>query len=193
MDRNLQERLVGGIVLVIVAVLVIPEFLSGPRQQESITQGLELPAEGEAELQTVTIRMDRSSDKPQSPVASPQTETGDSDPSNAAADNSRAAKPSKSQAAATPARQPARHAATAAETNQGFAVQVGSFSQQENARRLASTLRQQGYSITVTEHRSRGRTLHRVRIGPLKTRAEADTMAARLSREGQQAAVVPLP
>ncbi len=190
MDRYLQERLVGGVVLVIVAVLVIPEFLSGPRQQESITQGLELPAQGESELQTVTIRMDRSSDKPQSPVANPQIQNQTSEPGQSSTPKAGA---DTAPAVTTPAKQPARHAAATADTNKGFAVQVGSFSQPENARRLSNTLQQQGYTVTVSEHRSRGRTLHRVRIGPLKTRADADTMAARLSREGQQATVVPLP
>lgn len=190
MDRNVQERLVGAIVLVIIAVLVIPEFLSGPRQRESITQGLELPAEGESELQTVTIRMDQSADVPQAATGQGAVASTTVAVEDKKSVQQQAAIEAKQAATAT---RPAKKADVVPGSGADWAVQVGSFSERDNALRLANTLKQQGYAATVSQHKSRGRTLHRVRIGPMRTRAEADTMAARLNREGQQAAVVSLP
>ena len=139
MDRHLQERLVGAIVLVIIAVLVIPEFLSGPRKPQSITQGLELPADGDGDIKTVTIRMDRSSDTPQAAAT-----TVENTPANPEPKKSEPAKPepSKPKPASTEPKkaeakteskpQPTRTAAATSTDKSankgGFAVQVGSFS-----------------------------------------------------------------
>ncbi|MEO1595448.1 MAG: SPOR domain-containing protein [Pseudomonadota bacterium] len=84
--------------------------------------------------------------------------------------------------------------ATAAGDGQLWAVQVGSFSNRENAQRLASELRGQGLLAFLSQVESGGRTLHRVRVGPQASRAEASAVAAELTASGQgSAAVVPHP
>ncbi|MCH8896346.1 MAG: SPOR domain-containing protein, partial [Proteobacteria bacterium] len=75
----------------------------------------------------------------------------------------------------------------------GWAVQAGSFSSLENARRLAATLQSMGYDSFVSETVVDGRNLHRVRIGPLANRKAADRIAKELQQQGQPAKSVPHP
>ena len=74
-----------------------------------------------------------------------------------------------------------------------YAVQLGSFSNPDNAERLAAELRQQGFAAFLSQLDTPNGELHRVRIGPQKDREAAETMAARLARAGHKGQVVPHP
>ena len=74
-----------------------------------------------------------------------------------------------------------------------WAVQLGSFSNQENAERLAADLRNQGFAAFLSQVRTDGGQLHRVRIGPQKDRDTAEEIAAQLQRSGHTGQVVPHP
>ncbi|WP_405242591.1 SPOR domain-containing protein [Lentisalinibacter salinarum] len=81
--------------------------------------------------------------------------------------------------------------ATAAESL--WAVQLGSFSNEENAEGLAADLRDQGFPAFLSRVQSGGRTLHRVRVGPQGSRDEAEKVAAALAKAGQKGQVVTHP
>lgn len=74
-----------------------------------------------------------------------------------------------------------------------WAVQIGSFSNKENADRLAAGLREQGYAAFLSQVRSGEGELHRVRIGPQKDRASAEAVAAKLASDNVDGQVVPHP
>ncbi len=74
-----------------------------------------------------------------------------------------------------------------------WAVQLGSFSNQANADRLAAELRQQGFAAFLSRLQTPNGQLHRVRVGPQRDRASAEAMAVRLERAGQKGQVVPHP
>ena len=74
-----------------------------------------------------------------------------------------------------------------------WAVQLGSFSNQANAERLAADLRQQGFAAFLSDVSTTNGVLHRVRIGPQKDRESAEVMAERLARAGHTGQVVPHP
>lgn len=74
-----------------------------------------------------------------------------------------------------------------------WAVQLGSFSNEENAEGLAADLRGQGFAAFLSRVESGGRTLHRVRVGPQGSREEADKVAAALARAGHSGQVVTHP
>ncbi len=67
----------------------------------------------------------------------------------------------------------------------GFAVQVGSFAEQEAARRLADTLRAKGHRVFIAAGDSGSSTRWRVRVGPFDSDEQARDWAARLKREQQ--------
>lgn len=74
--------------------------------------------------------------------------------------------------------------ATVAPANKLY-VQAGAFAAQDNADRLAAQLRAKGHGETfVREDRSGGRSLFRVRIGPIPSVARFDTVLAQLKALG---------
>lgn len=72
----------------------------------------------------------------------------------------------------------------------GWFVQVGSFEAEENARRLAGRLVDAGYAARLYPHRSGGRQMYRVRVGPEPSRERADEIASSLLARDFRAQVV---
>ncbi len=66
----------------------------------------------------------------------------------------------------------------------GWVVQVGSFGDEENARRQAGRLADAGYTARLYPVRSGGRLMYRVRVGPGSSREGADEIASSLRDEG---------
>jgi len=73
-------------------------------------------------------------------------------------------------------------------TGRTWSVQVGAFSSASAAEKLANELDGAGYSAYVAARQGKG--LHRVRVGPVTDRAEADRLASRLKSRGLPVAVV---
>jgi len=90
---------------------------------------------------------------------------------------------------ATAARPASAARAEVAESG-NWAVQVGSFSEEENARRHAARVSSLGYSPRISTFRAGGRVMYRVRIGPHETRAAAEAVASALAAHGFVAQVV---
>lgn len=64
-------------------------------------------------------------------------------------------------------------------------LQVGAFSSEENAQRLAQRLRQAGLGVVqLSEVLVNGQSVHRVRIGPLANASRADQISDRVERMG---------
>ena len=72
----------------------------------------------------------------------------------------------------------------------GWLVQVGSFGDEENARRQADRLADAGFTARLYPHTSGGRRMYRVRVGPEPSREGADEIASSLRNEGFVADVV---
>lgn len=101
------------------------------------------------------------------------------------------APPPESKAAVT---NEAKPTATATESATGmWAVQLGSFSNQANAERLAADLRKAGYAAFLSRVQTSSEVLHRVRVGPQQNRESAERVAARLGSDGHKGQVVPHP
>jgi DedD protein len=73
----------------------------------------------------------------------------------------------------------------------GWTVQLGVFSIQANAERLAQELKSQGFHALVSENSGGGRPLWRVRTGPMAERAAAEQLNAKLRAAGHAGSVVP--
>jgi DedD protein len=72
----------------------------------------------------------------------------------------------------------------------GWVVQLGSFSSEENAVRLSGEIRRQGYPVFVSKVTAGGKTMHRVRVGPVAEKDEAQTLAQRLKTSGHAGRVM---
>lgn len=197
METRVKERLVGAVILVALIVALVPEILSGPRQSTDAGSA----ADSEQPLRTYTIDLEErgfaeetasGSSTPTPPDTLPeQTEPA---PANPVSSQDAPEAPSPTPAAPVPVVQarPEPPADEPASTS-GWAVQVGSFSNAENAQRLARDLRARGFKAFVSPHESDGQKRMRVRVGPEQDRARAEQLAKRLRRDGRQVAVVAHP
>lgn len=208
MDESLKARLIGAAVLVAVAVLLIPELLSGRKTAEP------QPADSaEARgTRTFTIELNGGS-APGEPQPAPVAEAPA--PAPVAVAEQPAAEPAGAAPAeleteplpepvapreppavakappAIPDKPPVETATVpAAETRGGWAVQVGAFGSATAAQRLVTDLQGAGYRAYVSPVTRSGKTLHRVRVGPEAARDDANRLAERLKGRGLPTAVV---
>ena len=202
MDSGLKERLVGAAVLVALGVWLIPWVLDGrdPQPEPVAEQPVALPAvEPGVRVQTSTVVIgeeDREeSDTAEVPSVSTmpveQVVVADTEPEPDAvvAASSRIesiAVPTDPAPAETPVAEPPPAPVNAP----GWYVQLGSFSDAENARRLAARVGTFGFEADVSAYQSAGRSLNRVRVGPADSRAEAEAVASSLGAHGFPAQVL---
>lgn len=98
-----------------------------------------------------------------------------------------AVQPSPAPVSKTPVQQaspaapaPAPAPAPRATGDSRYWIQVGSFSSRSRADDLQKLLADLGYAGRITAHDADGVTMHRVRIGPIESRPEADLMLGKL-------------
>ena len=212
MDQGLKERLVGAAVLVAIAVWLIPWVLDGPDEPiDTASNSLRLPAAEEpVPMRTQTLHLGGAPAVPAvADNAAPASGASEPTAANAAAS---AAEPTAAVATARPAQAtappPSAPAATTPERRApavaapaprpgatpvaggDWVVQLGSFGDEDNARRLAQRASTFGYKAGVSSHRSGGRTMYRVRVGPFETRGQADATASALTAHGLSGQVV---
>ena len=72
----------------------------------------------------------------------------------------------------------------------GFAVQVGSFTNLDNAERLKGQLQSVGFSVFSFDEPVGGRTIWRVRVGTVDTREEAEALLTRLREDADLQGIV---
>lgn len=200
MERALKERIIGAAILVSFVVLVVPIFLDGPPgENEMVSERVLLPGQDEQKTQTVVLERNRTE-----PVPLTSSATAAPDPVTPAAAPSTAQKTEKSPPVVEKKSEPAQKVVEsapmpqvkpppAASTTGMWAVQLGSFSNKDNAEKLAADLRKQGYAAFLSQLATDSGQLHRVRIGPQKDRDSAEAMAQRLAKVGHKGQVVPHP
>lgn len=196
METDVKERLVGAVILVLLAVLVVPALLSGPRQS--------VPAEPPASTSPRSVEIDLGG--PRAGDAAEPASIGESAlaPQPAAVreaptglpglDEPAVAAPPAPTVAAGPAQVaiPAAREA-AAPAGAGWAVQVAALSNREAAVKRVAELERRGYEAFVLEYRTGDRVLYRIRVGPEAVRERATALAARLKAEGIEGNVVSHP
>ena len=204
MDRALKERVIGAAVLVVIAVLIVPIFLDGPSpDSENVQESITLPGQDGESVKQKTIVLDRDRDQPvpaplegdEPKAEEPETEQPKAEEPKAEPDKvvTQVKEEAPAVAKPEPKKTPADPAAAAQSSTGMWAVQLGSFSSQENAERLAADLRKQGYAAFLSQLQTSSGKLHRVRVGPQKNRAEAESVASKLSAKGHKGQVVPHP
>ncbi len=175
---------------------------SGPEQPTPITESSTPAQQGDSDAPT-----EGSPNSPQgSPPAATQTQAPAPSPTSSQEQPSPMAPPERptphpnvQRPAPTTQRPPATDRAESSEkastaggsSTGGWMVQLGVFSVQANAERLAQELKSQGFHALVSENSGGGRPLWRVRTGPVAERAAAEQLNARLRAAGHAGSVVP--
>ena len=194
MERALKERIIGAIVLVRFVVLVVPIFLDGPPGDgEMISEAVLLPGQEGHDTKTVVLERGRSEPIPLANDTQQAADTKEVTLAEPAAEKP-TPKPAPRPVEDEPTEKPAVAAAQPAASTTGmWAVQLGSFSNKQNAEKLAADLRKQGYAAFLSQLKTSSGQLHRVRIGPQKDRESAEAMAAKLLKVGHKGQVLPHP
>ena len=172
-EHTFKQRIVGAIVLVALAVIFIPMLLPGSRDIGFSDNGSPIPPKP-AELENLKVL---ELEKPQ-PVPTPREIVR-----TPIDEHSPVAPPEDVEAPATdktplpeetlPPKTTSEVAQPADTTPKAWAVQVGSFTQRDNAMRLRDQLRSKGYKAFVEQITSADKTFYRVRVGPEVSRDKA--------------------
>ncbi|HXW10357.1 MAG TPA: SPOR domain-containing protein [Steroidobacteraceae bacterium] len=216
MDEQVKARLIGATVLVAIAVALVPELLSGPKHgtgpgaadpnkgTRTVVIDLGGAVASGARVQTAEPAPTPAREPSRlTPVDVPGENVRRDDPAAEEAPTVEPARPAATVAASEPMAPPVVAPAsvakpattrgtktTATSGTGGWAVQVGAFGSAESARKLVGELKKDGLSAYVAPLERNGKTLHRVRVGPAATRAEADKLAVRIKGRGLPASVV---
>ena len=210
MDEVLKARLIGAAVLVAIAVLLIPELLSGRKSAEPVAEEagprgsrtftIELGGGAGQSIRTPTTVTTVPEALPSAPPPAATVATPVAEP----AAPVEAAPPPAEVVASTVEPEPVPLPAPAAEpavakptsppasapSRGGWAVQVGAFGSADTAAKLVRDLSGAGYRAFVSPVARGGKTLHRVRVGPEADKGAAEQLAGRLKARGLPATVV---
>jgi cell division septation protein DedD len=213
LDTALRNRLTGAVILVLIAVLLLPELLtgSGGVGGRTATGSSATRDAAGAPLQTLQIDLSGSARAPAGSSAAALPETpADAEPppgpvqlpvpevSQPPAEATPQAPVQESvpppvvpeAVPATPAAAPAAAPAPGATR---YYVQVGTFATRERAEAAQKDLARRGFEVIINETTSGGRQFHRVRVGPVAGRAAAVALEARLRPLAPDRAIVAVP
>jgi len=184
MDSALKQRLLGAAVLIALAIIFVPMFLSNTPQQADTTLNLDIPKAPERKFETRTLPVVDTAAAPAAPAAAsdankvvtvdtkaqPQVDAHPENPSVPAT----ASKPPVAQTPPAPA--PAAPAATepAAAADGRFAVNLGIYADRGHADALVAKLKNAGFAAYDEATDYQGKPASRVRVGPFGSRAAAE-------------------
>ena len=192
--RKGRQRLIGAIVLVLLAVVFVPMVLDPEPRRDRVEPLLSIPPkEGAAPLPAVA----------KAPEPAPERAAAESpkaEPVVAEAAKSEPAPPAtpKVEPKAEPKAEPKPAAAKAepkpaAPRLEGFAVQVGAFREEGKLAQARGKIAAAKLPHYTERLDSSSGELTRLRAGPFATREAAEKAAAQLKRAGLDGRVVPLP
>ena len=165
MEPALKQRVIGAVVLIALAVIFLPMLIKGPAPESGASNvPLELPKAPGGDFETREL-----------PLVSPgQAPAGGAVGMNAdAGEDAGDTLPTVDTTATAPA--PTQDAMPAATGGGNYAVSFGSYASAADADRVIKAL--QGAQLPAYQEAvpGNGRTLHRVRIGPFATQAQAES------------------
>ncbi|MCW5590997.1 MAG: SPOR domain-containing protein [Burkholderiales bacterium] len=192
--RKGRQRLIGAIVLVLLAVVFVPMVLDPEPRRDRVEPLLSIPPkEGAAPLPAVAKAPEPAPERAaaESPKTGPVVaETAKSEPAPPATP--------KVEPKAEPKAEPKPAAAKAepkpaAPRLEGFAVQVGAFREEGKLAQARGKIAAAKLPHYTERLDSSSGELTRLRAGPFATREAAEKAAAQLKRAGLDGRVVPLP
>jgi len=193
MDKALKQRMVGASVLIALAVIVLPMLLGGrPEGETQQTRKIELPAQppelsfetrrypiGEQGLEQQEKNKQSTQDDPVLQLPAPKVPASKVDKPDAV--DYTVGKSAIDEHTSTPAVTSTAPVQIENAPDAGrFVVQVASFGALDNANQLSAVLRSNGYSVITHSVKSDVGILHRVRVGPYASEAEADRIVSDL-------------
>lgn len=201
MDSALKQRLIGAAVLIALAVIFVPMFLSGsPPKTDTVTESLSIPPAPEREFQTRVVPAEGG--KATSP-ATPPAPSADGDkvatvdvgghqrnevpypgetPAPAGKTTPTTVATAKPVETAPKPTAPVERAAPAASPGGRFAVHLGVYANSTNAEALVASARKSGLTAFTETTDVDGKPATRVRLGPYEDRSTAEAARLKLQK-----------
>jgi DedD protein len=185
MENPVRYRMVGAILLIFLAVLFLPWLFDGAgyESMEGLQQPIpDRPVFVEPLLPSAPMRPRM--DRPDGPGAAEEAvaEVPEIPPPSPVEADAGAPAPPPRQVAARPAPSPTPVTADARGEKVGWAVQVGSFGREANAREQEQRLRDAGFPAFIERASVDGRNFWRVKVGPRAQRDEAMRLRDEIQR-----------
>jgi len=181
-ENKIKQRVVGGLVLLALAVIFIPMVLDFRKDYDQVINGTNIPPKPkDFRIETFELNETPQVEVPRLSTAESVEETVSKHP---LVEQKRAA-----DAAAPPPPPPIERAAaakknvSAGSSHEGWTVQVGSFGSQANAQALRDKIGKNGFTAFVDSVNVNGKLSHRVRIGPAVDKDKANSLKQRLQKE----------
>ena len=214
MDNSVKQRLLGAAVLIALAIIFVPMFLSGSGPKTSSeTANLQAPPTPDRRFQERTLSLDLPP-ADGSPAASTPAATAETAPDpnrittvdtasvpraepvaepppivtpTVAAPVATAPEPTPaSKPEMAPAKEPVENLPGTA-ANGSFFVHLGDYGAKKNATDLVATLKKAGYAVFTESSSFGGKPTLRVRVGPFANRADAEATRLRISQTSVRA------
>lgn len=198
MDETLKKRLVGATVLVSLVVIFVPMLLEDEPMVESGISETNIPPKPERDFSSRVIPAEdeelaippvshRPEIVPLKPPPAAVVEKSAPPAAEEKAAPSAATETAKADPPAQPAAaKPAEPAPPVVEPREGltaWVIQVGSFSNRENAENLVEKIRTLKYAAFMEQADVEGKTLFRVKVGPEVDRKLADKLLVKLNKD----------
>jgi DedD protein len=187
-----RHRIVGAIILVTLAVIVLPLLLDErasirPEGNAVVEAAGVVVGDDNVNQPSKLVIRELSGAKTTAPVSEPSSKTR---PNQTRVVVKRLDGTPKASATQTPKKSapaprpdvPATVATDSAATRPHWAVQVGTFSNPGNVRRLSSQLKEYGYSLMLKDVNLKQGAAVRVRVGPYSSRASADRAQGKIKQ-----------
>jgi DedD protein len=188
-EFNPKHRIVGAIIIVALVVIFVPMILDQREPPPDVRTAGEPVARGEIADTRVVVT-------PVAPEEPRAAGTGAAASNNAAPAAESAPTPQTPPAAPVekpaPAKKPpaapangktAKASPAAEKITKGWIVQVGTFSNKENAIHLRSKLSSHGHAVHTETVKLAGKTATRLRVGPFRDKGEAEKVQAQIRKE----------
>jgi DedD protein len=192
-EFNPKHRIVGAIVLVALVVIFVPMILSGREPPPELKGAREPPPRAEI-AETRVLVTPVTTDAATPPESGEAVKVVQLPVENKPAPEAKPATPAEQPVVAKkPEPEPAPARPAAVKIEDGWMVQVGTFSNTQNAARLRDRLRSLGHSVHADSVTVGGKKAMRLRVGPFADRAKADKAQAQIRKETGVAGVVQSP
>lgn len=191
-----RHRIIGAIIVVSLAVILIPMILDERDAPSQLKDANEIPRRSadaeEADTRVVVTPVgelgadkgkatadDAKAPATASPAPAPESKAPLPEPPPVARESAPAvAKPP----VAKPAERPAEKA-TATPADGSWYVQVGVYSNRDNAQRVVEKLKGRGFSVVTDTVKIEGGKATRLRVGPYRDKSAAEKAAARIEKD----------
>ncbi len=171
-DFNPKHRIVGAVIVVSLAVIVLPMILSDGPGQPGVSRVSDISDIPQPE--TKVLRLPITSLAEQAITDTQVTTTTTTVETGSTKKREKSNTTITAKATQTQQTEPKSSASETATASRGWVVQVGTFSNDDNARRLRDKLKKHGFLVKLVDVKLKGEKAVRVHVGPYRQKRVAE-------------------